>query len=210
MAKKPVRVKGGKKVDEFVEQVTGVTITVHLVTDSMTFVASVLGKRFRDKEGDKARSAAIKYARDMHELVYKPVIIVSERRPWFHYDDASVAFDLEREYITQKADGEWVSIEWSRYVDGDSKENALRSHPTHNGSHEFPYTRKADRDSVVTVIEYDEALWTGLKELQNKVRLLRERLFQMIGSPDGINTITQVGESILKMLPAAVEDDPQT
>jgi len=50
-------------------------------------------------------------------------------------------------------------------------------------------------------------LWAGLCELERAFRKLRTRTEELIGTPEGVSQIQQVGSGILKLLPEGENND---
>ncbi|GAG35857.1 unnamed protein product, partial [marine sediment metagenome] len=55
-------------------------------------------------------------------------------------------------------------------------------------------------------LAYTPELWEGLKELLATIERAREKIFDLLDSPDVEQTISQVGAEVLKMLSSGTED----
>lgn len=181
----------------------GISVDVLMDQNSLEFSANPIeGIYFKEKSADVLRSKVWKYLDENIQLVWTPVISVTETTPFATNDYAFIGLEVDRFYVGKSNSGELRSLRWCDFDDTDKLERIRMSQKFYGFSEiKFPQHGDAMRDSQVHYLAYTESLWAAVNKIREGIAKLKQQFRETIGSDAGIKRLESFGSKIQNLLP---------
>lgn len=181
--------------------------------DALDFSSDFGGLSISSRDANVVKKWAYKQLKTAPGLEWHKVIKVVMLMRHQYSATRTVGFSLDRFYYSTAHNGQLRQCSWPRpsTFDQDQKVDLVRSSTRFhwnniNGPFDPPMTIPGSFNRPETYLVYTEELWAGLKQLQDAIGQLRDRLNELISSQTGHEQIARVGRDLLKMLPAPKEE----
>lgn len=186
----------------------GGTLPVFLDRNELDFFAEMDGETWRAKTYDELTRTVEADLKKLIKLDWTPLIEIeiekSHRNSWNREETdphrGELNFTISRYYIALARKG-WRKADWDIPVEqrsgnragvfyGPSKDFKIEALPWSDDSYRIRYW-----------LAYNDELWAGLEGLVRKTHQLREQFIDLIGKPETHKRLTEVGASLLHLLP---------
>ena len=211
MAKRPKSIA----VDTIAHKQAGISVTLYLDKATLVFHATFMDQTFRGTSADDVKNEVFQAMKNAASLEWIPVIEVEKLAPFgARYDSWQahpwVGFSLDRFYVAKRYNETYAKVEWVL------SEHVLETHGDLDGTgmlsrattfywpmkEEFcPPTRlyRPGDDRPKYYLPYTLQLWEGLQCLQQAISALGTRLDTMLGSPEGLAMLANVGQRLMAL-----------
>lgn len=211
MAKRPKSIQ----VDIIEYKQAGMSAILYLDKKTLVFYSTFMDETFRGKNADDVKTEVFQAMKNAASLEWNPVIEVEKLAPFgARYDSWQahpwVGFSLDRFYIAKRYNGTYAKVEWilSEHVleaHGDLDGMGMLSRATSfywpMKEEFYPPTRlyRPGDDRPKYYLPYTLQLWEGLQCLQQAISALGTRLDTMLGSPEGLAMLANVGQRLMAL-----------
>jgi hypothetical protein len=204
--KKPKRVAEVRHTD------SGLVVPIFMDQDKLDFFADLPGgSGLRDKDGEALKAAVYSWLDKNAKLEWAPIIEVSHHNIWGGNGKYNVGFDMRRFYYAKKLEGGgFVQRRWDAEQDNSFTYVDYFNPSYHFKQDEFilPYrSRTSDRETIY--LDYTDEIFEALHKIRETVKELKIRLSELIGSPEGQEHLMLLGATLLKSLPATVDNEEE-
>lgn len=162
------------------------------------FKARVFERWFEDKLVSKLRKKIADEVEAVISVLYEwiPIVEVKELRSWGDNGIKSfLGFEMERYYVTKRADGRWLKSDWR------DEEKWRNCEIFKEGKFEIPMEEVDRYDDEVKIfyMHYTEEKWVGLGRLIEAIDELKLKLRNLVGTEYGQATISKAGGLALSL-----------
>jgi len=191
-----------QKVDTWRHMRYNLSVDLFLDRNTCAFFCDYAGQQLRKPALAELTRALNELVEATLDLTWQSMITVSRMKPFAEQSDSFVGFKIDRSYICQTSSGSWLQVSWDDYHD----EDRLKREPIQFWAREFyipiekrqsfklPCTddssgRRHIDDVDCYYLPYTDALWVGLEDIIEKIRILRRSLNQLLTTQEGLAKI---------------------
>ena len=209
-----------QKVETWKHEKRGVKLDLFLDRNDHTFFCEFQKEIVREPSLAALHHTIRRTIESSCALKWLPMVTVTRLKPFAQDGDQFIGFTIERSWIAQKADGNWLQCSWEHNDTDEDREMWASSfwlgHGVHGSTFTLPYYGAKNvfhRDYDHFYLPYTEELWVGLDELLEKLRFLRGKLDELLTTQAGLERIAGFGGNLLPAtfgtpgLPSTVESE---
>jgi hypothetical protein len=195
-----------KLIDDYVHDRLAIKVDIYLTPDN-EFKAEYAGANFQEASIEELKKKLKMYLEEIVEINFVPIIEISFNEHRWPGERPTMDLQIDRYYVAAvgKNDG-YRQLDW-RYRDCDDK----LSYATRLYGYDFSQNGGLEELPIHAdgkhYLHYADELWAALKQLQDVINTASDRIAELIGSDEGIKRLDQVGQQLLKALPAGTEKD---
>jgi hypothetical protein len=192
----------GRKFSLYTHPKTGVQIEIRFDPQSKQFLAWVQGEWISDCSLKTLEDQLAQALTASADLEWRPVIwaVLTLKSVGDGDQDFELNLDYDRFYAAQKPDGVLLRVEWAEKEDNRLRVAREVYWNSRHGVFTPPCSPSEGSRRREYYLSYSEALWVALGELHRRLVRLRDKLPELIATPEGRKRLEQLQADAL--LPA--------